>query len=270
MKISKLLVAAAVTTSIVAMPMTAFADFYPANRQTYTCVTPTNCPGADHIVFNSFTNNPVVGDERPFLAGNTNGANVVDRVKVKDGDLVTLRAYVHNNADATKMGGEANTIARNVKIKVLVPTASQKDTNMVAFISASNASPATINDTMSVYGDSNFTLSYVPGSAKFAHASDGVNQTTDVVSDNIVKNGASLGDIKGCFAYSGYVTLTVKVSMPGTPVTPPVTPPTTTVKTNKPTTLVKTGPTDVAAMFAAVAGVATVGYAWVLRRQNAR
>ena len=107
MKISKLLIAAAVATAVVATPVTAFADFYPQNRQTYTCSTPTNCPGADHITFNSFTNNPVVGDERPFLAGNiVSGASVADRIKVKDGDVVTLRAYVHNNADATKMLGK--------------------------------------------------------------------------------------------------------------------------------------------------------------------
>ncbi len=268
MKTSKILVAAAVTASMVAMPVTAFASFYPADRQTYTCITPTNCPGADHVQFNSFTNNPVVGDERPFLAGSMNGANVADRIQVKDGDVVTLRAYVHNNADATKT---TNTVARNVRISVLVPTASQKDTNLISFISADNASPKTINDTMSLYGANAFTVNYVPGTAVFSHASDGVNQKTDKVSDAIVTQaGASLGDINGCFAYSGYVTLKVKVSMPTTS-----TPPTTTTTTTKntpaaPTTLVKTGAGEVAAIFAAAAAFGVVAYNVVLRRQNAR
>ncbi len=266
-----MLASAAVAVSMLAMPLTASANFFPADRQTYTCVTPTNCPGADHIQFNSFTNNPVVGDERPFLAGSINGANVADRIKVKNGDVITVRAYVHNNADATKMGSTAATIAKNVNFRVIVPTASQKDTNLIGFITADNASPKMVNDTMSVYADNAFTVSYVAGSAKFAHAADGVNQKTDVLNDSIVTTGANLGDIIGCFAYSGYVTLQVKVSMPTTPtppVTPPVTPPTTTTTTPTPTVLPNTGAGDVLALFAAVTAAGAVAHRFVLGRRN--
>lgn len=42
------------------------------------------------------------------------------------------------------------------------------------------------------------------------------------LNDTIVGGGTYLGDIHGCFDYSGYVTLKVKVHMPSTP--PPVTP----------------------------------------------
>jgi len=220
MKISRILASALVTVLALASTGTAFASFYPADRPTYTCKTPTNCTGANHVVFDSFTNNPVVGDERPFLAGSLNGANVQDRLKVKDGDEVVVRAYVHNNADATLMGSESKTVAKNVMFKLIVPTASQSDTNIIGFISASNASPAMINDTMSVYGDSAFTLEYVKGSAQWMHAADGVHQTTTKLSDSVVADGASLGDINGCFAYSGYVTVKVKVHMPTKPVTP--------------------------------------------------
>jgi hypothetical protein len=215
-KTLRIVAGAVVAVTAIATTATAFASYFPADRQTYTCITPDNCPGADHVTFDSFTNNPVVGDERPFLAGSLNGANVQDRLQVKDGDQVVVRAYVHNNADATKMGGEANTVAKNVKFKLIVPTASQNDTNIIGFISADNANPAMINDTMSVYGDSNFTLEYVKGSAEFSHKADGVNQITTKLSDDIVNGGASLGDINGCFAYSGYVTVVVKVHMPTT------------------------------------------------------
>lgn len=207
------------STAVVVMAFgigaTALASFYPADRQTYTCTTPTNCPGANHVQFNSFTNNPVVGDERPFFAGSMNGANVADRMKVNDGDTVVLRAYVHNNADPNLIGTAA-AIARNVKIKVLVPTAKQIDSNMIAFISASNASPAMINDTMSVYGDAPFTIEYLPGTAKWT-----TNSGTVALNDTIVGNGTYLGDMNGCFQYSGYVTLSVKIKM-DTP--PPVVP----------------------------------------------
>lgn len=265
--------------SILVLPATTFAGFFPADRQTYTCITPTNCPGADHVQFNSFTNNPVVGDERPFFAGSLNGANVQDRIKVTNGQTVVLRAYVHNNADPNKIGAAA-AVARNVKIRMMLPTVKQKDQNLVSFITAANATPGTVNDTMSLYADKDFTIEYVPGSAKFDYKPDGTNMTSAKLNDSIVATGASLGDIHGCFQYSGYVTLSVKVKMEETPpVTPPVTPPTTPPTTTPPTpgktaptpsALPATGPADVAAVVAAVVFASTIAYYIVNRRLSNR
>lgn len=279
MKTSRLIASAIIMVATLVAPVgMAYAGFYPADRQTYTCLAPlpdgsVPCPGADHVVFNSFINNPVVGDERPFLAGTINtgtgtNAAVQDRLKVKDGDTLVVRAYVHNNADDAKMaGGEAATVAKNVIMRVLVPSVSQKDTNIVAFIDADNASPKSINDTMSVYGDNAFTLEYVKGSAQFSHKADGVHQITDKLSDSIVTQaGAPLGNILGCFQYSGYVTLTVKVHMPTTP-TPPVTPPTTPTP---PTALPNTGAGDVVGIFGAVAVVSALAHRLFLSRKLSR
>lgn len=280
-KLKKFAVSVAAAATVVAAPLTAYAGFYPADRQTYTCVNGNQCAGADHVTFDSFVNNPVVGDERPFFAGSLNGANVQDRIKVKDGDVIVLRAYVHNNADPNKIGVAAAT-AHNVKIKVLIPTAKQNDQNLVAFISAANANPGTINDTMSLYGDNAFTMQYVAGSAVFTHKPDGTNEVADKLNDTIVgSNGVYLGDIHGCFQYSGYVTLKVKVNMPSTPkpptpptppVTPPTTPPTptTTTTTTQPTTLVNTGPGDVIGAFSAVSVAGALGYRFYLSRRLAR
>lgn len=276
-RLKKFAVSSLAATAVMVAPLTAYAGFYPADRQTYTCVNGNQCAGADHVVFDSFVNNPVVGDERPFFAGSLNGANVQDRIKVKNGDVVVLRAYVHNNADPNKIGVAAAT-AHNVKIKVLIPTAKQSDQNLVAFISAANANPGTINDTMSLYGDRAFTLQYVSGSAVFTHKPDGVNQVADKLNDTIVgSNGTFLGDMHGCFQYSGYVTLKVKVNMPSKPpVTPPKTPPktppttTTTTPTSTPTTLVNTGPGDVIGAFAAVSAAGALGYRVYLSRRLAR
>jgi hypothetical protein len=254
-----LLIGLTAASLVVAVPATTFAGYFPADRQTYTCVNTNQCEGADHVVFDSFTNNPVVGDERPFFSGSLNGGNVQDNVVVKDGDIVTLRAYVHNNADPNKIGAVA-ALAHNVRIRVLVPNDSKANQNLVAFISAANANPGTINDTMSISGDRAMTLSFVPGSAKFDYAPDGKNRQLVSVGDNIVTgNGASLGDLNGCFQYSGYVTLQVKVSMPGTPVTPPTTP-------AAPTKLVNTGAGDVVA----VAGGASILGAALYRRRLSR
>lgn len=216
-----MILSAVIAGLVILTPVAVKAGFFPADRQTYTCTTPTQCDGADHVQFNSFTNNPVVGDERPFFAGSLNGANVEDRIKVKNGDEIVLRAYVHNNADPNKIGVQA-AIARNVKMKVLIPTATQADQNLVAFISSTNASPSMINDTMSLYGDKAFKLEYVTGSARFDRKDDGVNMLTSKLNDTIVADGTYLGDMNGCFAYSGYVTLRVKVVMEEAP--PVITP----------------------------------------------
>ncbi len=271
---AKLLVAVPAVALAIAMPATTFAGFYPADRQTYTCEATkpdgtTPCEGADHVVFDSFTNNPKFGDERAFLDGSVNGTNA-DTVNVKDGDIVTIRAYVHNNADPNKIG-EAAAVAKNVRIHVQLPTDSKANQTVVAFISADNASPVTINDTMQLAASGNMTVSYVPGSAQFQHAPDGVNVHTDAVDDSIVtKDGASLGGIKGCFQYSGYVTLKVKVSIPSTP-TPPVTPPTTTTTTPAaPTQLVNTGAGSVIGIFAAATAAGAAAYRFVLGRRLSR
>lgn len=233
MKISnkqRFAVSAASAAVALSLPLAAFAGFFPADRPTFTCSTPTACVGANHVVFNSFTNNPVVGDERPFFAASINGQNVQDLLTVKDGDVITMRAFVHNNADPNLIG-EAAAVAKNTRIHVLVPTATnQTSLNSVAFITADNATPATINDTVSFQGPRAFGLTYVPGSASFSHKPDGINLVNTAVGDNIVTTGANLGDIKGCFAFSGYVTLKVKVKMAAAPVvTPPaVTPPAVT------------------------------------------
>lgn len=271
MSIKSLAIGVTAATLALAIPATTFASFYPADRKTFTCTTPTTCEGADYVTFNSFTNNPVVGDERPFFAGSLNGANVQDRIKVKNGDVITLRAYVHNNADPNKIG-KAAAIAKNVKMKVLVPTAKQKDHNLSAFISASNATPGTVNDTMSLYGDKEFTLEYLKGTAWFDRKDDGVNMIADQLDDTIVGEGAYLGDMHGCFQYSGYVTLQVKVNMPETPVPP--NPPKETPKTPAPTTpakeLPKTGAGDVIATVLGVSALAAIAHRMFTSRRLSR
>jgi hypothetical protein len=70
-----------------------------------------------------------------------------------------------------------------------------------------------INDTMSVYASQAFNLDYIAGSAKWS-----TNTGTVALSDAIVADGAYLGDMNGCFQYSGYVTLSVRVRMAEVPV----------------------------------------------------
>ncbi|TAH33761.1 DUF11 domain-containing protein [Candidatus Saccharibacteria bacterium] len=212
----KALLAAALVVAV--FGVTAVAKAWGPDRPTYTVDHP-----ADHVTFNSITNNPNYGDERTFFdvkdATNTSEGGFKDNINVTDGQELLLRVYVHNNA-ATSLNGANNDgvgVAKDAKVRIFLPTASANALRANAYISASNASPAEVNDTVDFAAGSQFGISYVPGSA--------VMYTNAVpkgfaLSDSIVTTGAPVGytgangTIPGCFQYTGIVTIKVKVKAP--------------------------------------------------------
>lgn len=258
----KRLAAAAASTAVaLALPVAALASYGPA-RPTFQCVAPSNCPGPNYVTFNSYTNAPNYGDERAFFDGKdaaiTASGGFQDVIQVRDGEEVYLRVYIHNNANPGIMA-PFTALARNTTVRVLLPTSQKTDNFAAAMISADNATPGTVSDTLTFRGERPFKLSYVPGSAKFEYRPDGSTWTVSQVPDSIATSGANLGDIKGCFEYSGFVTLKAKVSMPGPTATPQPTQPTPAPAqpaVAKP--LPETGPE---AGLAAAAGTGAIGYA---------
>ena len=282
-KIKSLLIGGVAIAVSLSAPAAVLAGGYtPANRQTYQCVTPSNCPGADHVVFNSFTNAPNYGDERDFLnVRDANSQTWLNHVTVHDGETLVVRAYIHNNANPNAIGTAAAT-AHDTKLMVILPTNKKASTEAAANISASNANPAIIGDTIDFNGAAPFTLSFDKNSP--VQITYRPNGTGDYVTrtapgaafTNDQTMVANFGDWKGCFQYSALVTMQVKVSMPTTPtppVTPPTTPPTTTTTTtttSTPTTLVNTGAGSVAAIFAAASAAGYAVYRFVLGRRLSR
>ncbi len=197
--------------------VTAAAGAWWPERPTYTIQKP-----ADHVTFNSITNNPNYGDERTFFdakpASNTSQGGFTDKVKVKDGEEILVRAYVHNNA-ADNLNGknfDGKGVAKNTKIRIYLPTAKASALRANAYVSASNATPKEVADTVDFYGDKAFTLEYVSGSAV---AYNNANPKGMKLADSIVNNGAALGYknpngvFPGCFQYVNIVTIKVKVKM---------------------------------------------------------
>lgn len=185
-----------------------------------------NTPGFDHVTFNSFTGvneGPApIGDERYFFNGKYTdaGSKYADPMpEVKNNDVLRLQVYVHNGADpalntATGQPG----VARNTKVRVALPQGFAADHQAKAYISADNAQPTTVEDTLNIGSalGEKFTLEYVPGSAKVVG-----NHINAQVADSIVGAGGALigseaidGNVKGCFDEMIYVTLEVKVRMP--------------------------------------------------------
>lgn len=224
---TKVAVAAVVLTAAIAVPFAVNAEFYP-NRPVYdynksgngNCNDPNNparnggrCGSMDGPVFNSFINTPSYGDERAFFDGrrsdkptNTNADDIVD--VNKGSKEVVLRTYVHNNANTSI--NKTNGVAKNAKVRVTLPTATEQVLRARSYISADNA--ALVEDTVDLLGTEKFKVQYIPGSAKLMRGA-----STYALSDSIVTTGAHIGDktmngeLPGCFEYAALVEIRVKV-----------------------------------------------------------
>ncbi len=183
------------------------------DRPTYTMANP-----ADHVTFDSITDNSEVGDERNFLtikdASNTAAGGWQDSVTAQAGHEYLVRIYVHNDAAAN-----LNLKATNVRTKVNVPNTTGKSVQLGGFITADNAAPQEIWDSATLTSNSDFNVAYQAGSARLYNNAFG--QAGAQLSDGIVTDaGAPLGYdkldgiIPGCMQYAGYVTFKVKVEAP--------------------------------------------------------
>lgn len=172
--------------------------------------------GFDHVTFNSFTGvGNGVGDERDFLRGSivgTQGAWSDPVNSVPDQAEVEVKVYIHNGADARLNDQPGNPgVAKDVNVRVAVPVGSSQAKDITSYVSASNASPREIFDTVSLTGANGgyFELTPVAGSAKLY-----TNGVPSAVSDAIFTTGVNIADQKGCFEYVREVTFRVKVKMP--------------------------------------------------------
>ena len=180
----------------------------PADRPTYTIEQP-----ADHVTFNSITNNPNHGDERNFTSAklSSEGSSAWrDVINVTGNDEYSVNVYVHNNA-AANLG----LIAENTRAQVTWNTGFTKQVQLDGVISADNASPKSVWDQVIFKSnDKNFKLVYVAGSAKYY---TNANTAGFAIGDNVVKSGGALlgydslnGKVPGCFQYTGILNLKVR------------------------------------------------------------
>lgn len=269
--------------AIVLLPSVAYAGYAPAGRPTFQCITPTNCPGANYVVFNSFTNAPNYGDERAFFDGKsasiTGPGGYQDQLNnVKDGDRYVVRVYIHNNANPGLIGESAAT-STNTRLMVLLPTSKRTSTHATAQVSADNANPGSVSDTIDFSGENPFTLTFdksAPVQVTYRPNGTGstVTKTLSLASfANDSTLNANFGNWKGCFEYSALVTMTVvvhskEIPPPPKPPKPPVTPPETPPQT-PPKSLPNTGPGAVLATFLGVSSAsALLHQVFVRRRQS--
>ena len=197
----------------VGLTSTVFAAFGPSRP---TKEWSPSVSGFDYVTFNSFTGVPNgIGDERDFLRGVQVGRDSIwsDPVaNVTQDAEIEIKAYIHNGADPdlNNLPGTPG-VAKNVVVRAAIPSGVNQSHDTTFYISADNANPGTVYDTVTATGANNgyFSLEYIPGSAKLNQ-----NGNVTTLSDNIVGSGVALEDIPGCFEYVREVTFRVKVKMP--------------------------------------------------------
>jgi uncharacterized repeat protein (TIGR01451 family) len=169
--------------------------------------------GFNYVTYNSYTSVPNgIGDERDFLRGvvKQRDNQWADPVKdIVNNDTVTAKILIHNNADPLLNDAPGNPgIARNVNVKVEIPKGVKQVHDVKSTISASNAQPTAVYDTLTLSGinDSQFELDFVPGSARLGN---------QILPDSIFTTGYTMDDQKGCFEYLREITFDMKVTKPG-------------------------------------------------------
>ena len=189
----------------------------PQDRQTFTWSNP-----ADHVCFNSMTDNPEIGNEANFVRVRKVGGKdkYDDNVIVEPGEEYEVFIYYHNNASASLNEGDRRGIAENVRLRMnyIASTLNAGEAAVIrGTISSSNAIPKEVWDTAYLNAKEAVGLRYVPNSAVL-HNTGSLGGT--VLNDDAVfgKDGGTYlgyskgywGMIPGCNEYAGYVTFRLK------------------------------------------------------------
>lgn len=262
--------------ALVAMPASVFAGYTPVNRTTFQCITPTDCPGANYVTFNSFTNASNYGDERAFFdakdASITSAGGYQDSLSVHNGQRIEMRVYVHNNANPAAIGDVAAT-AHNTQLLVLLPQGARTSQQSAAQISADNANPHYVSDTVDMSGSNPFTLAFdTSAPVMVTYRPNGTGSTvTDTLPGVTFSDAqtmtANMGDWRGCFNYAALITFTAVVNMP-TPPTPPAPTPAKPAVASQAKALPNTGAGDVLGIFAGASAAGTAGHYLLARRRR--
>ena len=181
---------------------------------------------ADHPVFNSITDNIVLGDERNFVRivelqedENKEKNTYVDSLEIEPGKRYGVFIYYHNNA-ASKYNNAENDytgVAWNVRISSGFPESMVKGEKGTVFgrITSTNTDPESVWDSAQIIAKEDVTLHFVLCSAKIHNnwgASDSVLSTYLFSNEGTFIGLDKLnGMIFGCYEYSGFITYTIEV-----------------------------------------------------------
>lgn len=178
-------------------------------RQVYRCDHDAFCAGGDHVSLDSTLNNPVYGDERYFLSGKVEGdvGGVRDLIKVEPGDVVQLRIFVANDGDPNIPHPRA-LLAQHLAVRLELPRDPDSQARIFAWLSARNAHPAAIFDSVTLESDEPFSVHLVGGSVKLTNRAhpNGLRLPDSIVEEAVLLGyRRPNGTLDTCFCHAGLV-----------------------------------------------------------------
>ena len=230
----KLLVLTVLLMALVSVPVAMVVAGFGPERPVYDYNKPCNpddddpydrCGSLDGPVFNSFINTPSYGDERNFVrvarvvpGQSPTEADYRETQTATPGQEYWVRTYVHNNANVSTNSSGLG-IARNTRVRLMIPEGVANGVDVMTHITASNAKQSPVWDTATLANDSQaFSVNYISGSAVIynqAHQS-GLPLSDEILSEQgtYIGYNAMNGDLPGCFEFGAYVYVRVQVEAP--------------------------------------------------------
>ena len=133
-----------------------------------------------------------------------------DGVTANPGDTLEFIVYYHNGA-----ADDPDNTAHNVRISASLPSGESFNHTVSATISADNATSVYSSDanrggnvTVHISGTAAQSLQYIPGSTTWYKERSTVGES---MPDGIVTGGVNIGDVRGCWNFSGFVRFRVRV-----------------------------------------------------------
>lgn len=162
--------------------------------------------------------NNIAGDQE-FLQGwnVTRNSGISDPVYANGGEEVGVIAYYHNTVEGS--------VARNTRLKITLPAGKAKEHVIKGQLSADNAQTVTgtiINNTelgrpdFTIYSSGETEVEFIPGSVRWypdraPTVGDGATLPGNQDPNTLITTGINIGDIEGCFRFSGSVYFKVKL-----------------------------------------------------------
>jgi hypothetical protein len=153
--------------------------------------------------------NPEVGDERFFLAAKLEGETgpARDLLEVEPGDILVTRLFFANDA-RIPFRPHPELIARGLWARIEVPRDPASEVRLYGWLSADNANPGAVFDTLTLRSELPVVLHLVGGTARLVNKPhpDGL-----VLADSLADVGVQLGyrrldgRLGGCMCEAGYV-----------------------------------------------------------------